>query len=53
VVHLVPARVFGALNPHFPGGHVLNGAARLLDHGHFSSPGTKFTAPLQFVKDGL
>jgi hypothetical protein len=52
-MHLVPARVLGALDTLFPGCHVLDGAARLLDHGQFFSPGKYFTALREFVKDGL
>src|SRR6266550_2326498 len=34
VMHLVPARVLGTLDPALARSHVLDGAAGLLDHGH-------------------
>jgi hypothetical protein len=33
-MHLVPAGVLGSLDSHLTGGHMLDGSARLLDHGH-------------------
>src|SRR5438105_15657586 len=55
VAHLVPAGVLGTLDPALPSGHVLDGAARLLDHWHIplSPPANQFRAQSSFVKDYL